>query len=270
MSVIINTNVAAITAASNLSMSNDQLTQAIAELSSGSKITSSADDPGGLAVSMRLTAAIDDSNATDTNVQDATSFLQTQDGALTTVGNILDRISELQTLSTNVTESPSDIANYNTEFTSLQSEISALAGSQFNGVNLFGGTTLAVSTTADGSAAGDVTISQSNLAGDANVSAITGAANLSALTSAQVTSAITSVASMLAANGAETSQLGFASSMLTTNENNLTSANSTITDVDVAKESTALARDNIMVQAGTSMLAQANSSDQNVLKLLQG
>ena len=270
MSVIINTNVAAITAASNLSMANDQLTQAISELSSGSKITSSADDPGGLAVSMRLTAAIDDSNATNTNVQDATSFLQTQDGALTTVGNILDRVSELQTLSTNVTETPSDIANYNTEFTSLQSEINTLAGGQFNGVNLFGGTSLTVSTTADGSATGNVSVTQSNLAANASVAAVTGAANLAALTSTQVTAAITAVAGMIAANGAQTSQLGFASSMLSTNENNLTSANSNITDVDVAQESTALARDNIMVQAGTSMLAQANSTDQSVLKLLQG
>jgi flagellin len=272
MSVTINTNMAATTAATNLGTANASLQKVLAELSSGSKITSPADDAGGLAVSMRMNAAIGRSGAANTNVQNATSFLQTQDGALSTVGNILDRISELKTLSTDVTKNAGDIANYNTEFTALQGEIGTLAGGQFNGVNLFGAApaaTLAVSTTEDGSAAGDVNITQSNLAADTNVAAITGAANLAAITTTQTTDAITAVAGFRAQNGADTSRLQFASDMLSTNQNNLTAANSRITDVDVAQASTQLARDNIMVQAGTSMLAQANSSTQSVLKLLQ-
>ena len=99
--------------------------------------------------------------------------------------------------------------------------------------------------------------------------AVSGAANLAAVTTTQVTAAITSVASFRAQNGADSSRLQFASDMLQVNRNNLEAANSRIADVDVAKESTSLARHNIMVQAGTSMLSQANSSTQAVLKLLQ-
>jgi len=269
MSVIINTNTSATLASTNLSSANAMLQKSLARLSSGSKITSPADDAGGLAVSMRMEAAIHRSDAANTNVQNATSFLQTQDGALNTVGKILDRVSELKTLSTDVTKNAGDVANYDTEFTALQAEITKLASAKFNGVALFGGSTLTVSTTEDGAAAGDVDITQSDLAADANVAAITGAANLAAITTANADSAITSVAGFRAQNGADSSRLQFASDMLSVNANNLTAANSRITDVDVAKESTALARNNIMVQAGTSMLAQANSSTQSVLKLLQ-
>jgi flagellin len=269
MSVIINTNTSATLASTNLGTANAMLQKSLARLSSGSKITSPADDAGGLAVAMRMEAAIHRSDAANTNVQNATSFLQTQDGALNTVGKILDRVSELKTLSTDITKNAGDIANYDTEFTALQAEITKLTSAKFNGIDLFGGTTLTVSTTEDGAASGDVDITQSDLAADANVAAITGAANLAAITTANADSAITSVAGFRAQNGADSSRLQFASDMLSVNANNLEAAHSRITDVDVAKESTALARNNIMVQAGTSMLAQANSSTQSVLKLLQ-
>jgi flagellin len=269
MSVIINTNTAATLAATNLGKANSMLQKSMARLSSGSKLSSSSDDAGGLGVSMRLSAAIKRSDAADTNVQNAISFLQTQDGALDSVGKVLSRIAELKTLSLDVTKSTTDIANYDTEFTALKGEITKQAGGTFNGVALFGGTTVNVSTTEDGSAAGNVAISKSDLAANASVAAITGAANLAAVTATSVDSAITAVAGFRAQNGADSSRLQFASDMLQVNRNNLEAANSRIADVDVAKESTALARNNIMVQAGTSMLAQANSSTQAVLKLLQ-
>ena len=269
MSVIINTNTAATLAATNLGKANSMLQKSMSRLSSGSKLSSSSDDAGGLGVSMRLGAAIKRSDAADSNVQNAISFLQTQDGTLDSVGKVLVRIAELKTLSLDVTKSAADIANYDTEFTSLKGEITKQAGSTFNGVALFGGTTVNVSTTEDGAAAGNVAITKSNLAADSAVAAITGGANLAAITSANVDAAITSVAGFRAQNGADSSRLQFASDMLQVNRNNLESANSRIADVDVAKESTSLARNNIMVQAGTSMLAQANSSTQAVLKLLQ-
>lgn len=269
MPVIINTNTSATLAATNLGSANSMLQKSLARLSSGSKITSPSDDAGGLAVSMRMGAAIRRSDAADTNVQNAISFLQTQDGALKTVGKVLERISELKTLSLDVTKNAGDVANYDTEFTALKAEITKLGGGTFNGVTLFGGTTINVSTTEDGLAAGDVAINKSNLIANANVAAITGGANLAAITVANVDSALTSVAGFRAQNGAESSRLVFASEMLTVNRNNLEAANSRIADVDVAKESTALARHNIMVQAGTSMLAQANTSSQAVLRLLQ-
>ena len=269
MSVIINTNTAATLAATNLGKANSMLQKSMARLSSGSKLTSSSDDAGGLAVSMRLGAAISRSDAANTNVQNAVSFLQTQDGALDSVGKVLSRISELKTLSLDVTKSAADVANYDTEFKSLQGEITKQSAGTFNGVALFGGSTVNVSTTEDGAAAGDVAITKSDLAADASVVAITGAANLAALTNTSATAAITAVAGFRAQNGADSSRLSFASDMLQVNRNNLEAANSRIADVDVAQESTALARHNIMVQAGTSMLAQANSSTQAVLKLLQ-
>jgi len=269
MPVIINTNTAATLAATNLGKANSMLQKSMARLSSGSRITSPADDAGGLAVSMKLGAAIRRSEAADSNVQNAISFLQTQDGALDSVGKVLTRISELKTLSLDVTKSPADIANYDTEFTALKAEVTKLSVGSFNAVALFGGTTVNVSTTEDGLAAGDVAISKSNLAADASVAAITGGANLAAITVLQTTDAITSVAGFRAKNGADSSRLQFSSDMLNVSRNNLEAANSRIADVDVAKESTALARNNIMAQAGTSMLAQANSSSQAVLKLLQ-
>ena len=267
MGLYINTNISASLAARNLSSSNDMLQKSLARLSSGSKITSPADDAGGLAVSMKLTAAIARTDATSTNISNAVSFLQTQDGSLKTASAVMNRISELKTLSTDVTKSASDIADYDSEFTALKAQLTSLATGTFNGVALFsaGATTLAVTTSED--ATQTLNITKSDLA--ANVATITAAANLAAVTTAVTTTAITAVATSRAQNGAETSRLGFAGDVLATNRTNLEAANSRIVDVDVAYESTRFAKNNILVQAGTSMLAQANASTQSALKLLQ-
>jgi len=265
MSLVINTNTAASAAAANLNSSNAMLQKSLARLSSGSKIVSPADDAGGLAVSMRMEAAIRRTDATSTNVANATSFLQTQDGALKNASKVLERIAELKTLSTDVTKSATDIANYDTEFTALKGELTNMAGNKFNGVNLFGGGTLTVGTSEDG--AQSLNITQSDLA--TNVATVTGAANLAAVNVSDVSDAITNVATSRAQNGAESSRLGFAADMLATNRTNLEAANSRIVDVDVAQESTKLARNNILVQAGSAMLAQANASTQSAMRLLQ-
>ena len=268
MSVIINTNMAAIGAAYNLGNSNTALQKSLARLSSGSQIVSSSDDAGGLAVSMNMHATIATTNATNTGISDANSFLQTQDGALSVAGNVLSRMSQLKTEANDPTKNSSDIANYNAEFTALQSQLTDLSAGNFNGIALFvsGGSTLSVSTSADGSTSQAIT--QSNLAGV--TSAITNASSgINGVTSSQLTAAISAVAAERATNGAQASRLNFASQVLSVNATNLTSAVSQITDVDVATESTKLAKNNILVQAGTSMLAQANSSAQSVLKLLQ-
>ena len=274
MSVVINTNTAASGAASSLSVSNQMLQKSLSRLSSGSKIVNPSDDAGGLAVSMRMSAAIKRTNAAENNVANAVSLLQTQDGALKTAGDVLNRISELKTLSTDVTKTTTDTANYDAEFTALKSQLNSLATEKFNGVSLFAagttGSTLSVATSEDGTQA--QTITQGNFAN--TIAGITGATNLAALstsggTSTDVAQTITNLGAMRAQNGAEQSNLGFASTMLTTNATNLEAANSRIVDVDVAKESTKLARANILVQAGTSMLSQANSSSQIALRLLQ-
>ena len=265
MPLVINTNTAASTAAVNLNNNNSMLQKSLARLSSGSKITSPSDDAGGLAVSMRMEAAIRRTDATSTNVANAASFLQTQDGGLKTAGDVINRISELKTLSTDVTKSATDVANYDTEFTALKAQLTSLATGTFNGVAMFGGGTLAVGTSEDGLQTLNVT--KADLA--TNVSAITGGANLGAITTAVINTALTSVATSRAQNGADSSRLGFAGDMLTVNRTNLEAANSRIVDVDVASESTKLARNNILVQAGAAMLAQANASTQSVLTLLR-
>jgi flagellin len=267
MSLTINTNTAAIGAAYNLNQSNAKLQQALAELSSGSKIVNPSDDAGGLAVSMRMSATIADTNAASTNVANATSLLQTQDGSLSVAGDILTRMSELETMANDPTKNSGDIANYNAEFTALKGQLTDLTSGTFNGVALFasGGSTLSVGISADGSLT--QTVTQSNLAGQ--TSTITGASSLTSLTLTQITTALTAVATMRAQNGAESSGLNFATQTLAANSTNLQAANSRITDVDVAAESTELAKDNVLVQAGASMLSQANSSSQVALKLLQ-
>ena len=265
MPLVINTNTAASAAAVNLNNNSSMLQKSLARLSSGSKITSPADDAGGLAVSMKLDAAIRRTDAANTNVANAISFLQTQDGGLKTAGAVLNRISELKTLSTDVTKSASDIANYDTEFTALKAQLTSITTATFNGVALFGGGTLTVGTSEDGTQS--LAITQSALA--TNVTAITAAANLAAVTTAVATTALTNVATSRAQNGSDASRLSFSADLLTVNRTNLEAANSRIVDVDVASESTKLARNNILVQASTAMLAQANASSQSVLTLLR-
>ena len=270
MSVVINTNYAATVASNNLATSNSMLQKSLNRLSSGSKIVSPADDAGGLAVSMKLSASAVRQGAVANNIGNAVSLLQSQDGALKVTGQVLQRISELRVLNDDVTKSTSDKANYNAEFTALQSQLTANAAEKFNGVSLFGTTSIgSVAVNEDGSTV--VAIAARDLANSSTgVGSVTAAASLGAINISTISTAIENVATFRAINGSEQSRLGFASELVTVNKANLEAANSRIIDVDVAAESTQLARWNILVQAGTSMLAQANQSPQSALKLLQG
>ncbi len=274
MSVVINTNSSATVASNNLAASNGMLQKSLNRLSSGSKIVSPADDAGGLAVSMKLTAAAKRSGAAAVNIGNSVSFLQTQDGVLKVSAKVLERISELKTLYNDPTKNTTDLANYDSEFTSLQAQLTSLAAETFNGVSVFGTNTLTVSVTEDGNTTSAVTIAARNLGSTASgiggltVSSISSLGSAS-LTLSSITSAIQNVATFRAQNGAEQSRLGFASELLVTNKANLEAATSRIVDVDVAQESTQLARWNTLVQAGTAMLSQANQSAQTALRLLQ-
>jgi flagellin len=274
MPVVINTNSAATVAANNLAASNASLQRSLNRLSSGSKIVNPSDDAGGLAVSMKLSAAAVRQGAVASNIGNATSYLQTQDGALKVTGKILDRISELKTLYSDPTKNSDDLANYDSEFTALQDQLTAITNEKFNGVALFGSTDLTVNVTEDASSSSAVTIQARDL-GDSSdgIGAIT-ATGVQTLGSSgfdlsDITDAIQNVATMRAENGAEQSRLGFASELLTVNKANLEAASSRIVDVDVAQESTQLARWNVLVQSGTAMLSQANQSAQTALRLLQ-
>jgi flagellin len=285
MSVVINTNSAATSAAYNLSNTNVNLQRSLNRLSSGSRINSSADDAGGLAVSMKMSASIRRTDATLANVNNSLSFLQTQDGVLKTADKILNRMSELATLAQDVTKAPSDLALYDTELSQLKGQLNLMVGEEFNGISLFDNgvsagsagmdvaSTLTVVTSHDGDQT--VGITQVDLefisasVGTASGDGMDISSNAGAQTAVDtIQTVIQNLATIRANNGAEQSRLTFAADMLAVNKTNLEAANSRIIDVDVADESTKLARFNILQQAGTAMLAQANQSTQSILRLI--
>jgi len=273
MAVVINTNYSATVASNNLAASNSMLQKSLNRLSSGSKIVNPSDDAGGLAVSMKLSAAAKRQGAVSNNIGNSVSFLQTQDGALKVAAKVLDRISELKTLYSDPTKNTSDLANYDSEFTALQSQLTAITSEKFNGVSLFStGSGLTVYATEDSSTSSAVTLAARDLSSTSSGIGSVTASGVSSLGTSislsTITTAIQNVATMRANNGAEQSRLGFAGELLTANKANLEAATSRITDVDVAQESTQLARWNTLVQAGTAMLSQANGSAQTALRLL--
>ncbi len=150
-------------------------------------------------------------------------------------------------------------ANYESEFDQLKTELGNLAGAKFNGISLFGSSDLTVFTNEDSTQS--ATLTGIDLSGD------TSSVDISSLST--ITDAIKAVATDRATNGAAQSVLGFAAEVLTVNKTNLEAATSRIQDVDVASESTQLARWNILVQSGTAMLSQANQSAQSAMRLLQ-
>ena len=245
------------------------LSKSLARLSSGSKITSPEDDSAGLAVSMKLNSQIARIDATSNNVGNAISLNQTQDGYLQKVNDALSRMSELSVLSQDVTKSASDKSLYNQEFQTLGTYINDVATKDFNGVSLFSGTTQNVTTDSDANtfATTGVNLGASTYT-TATASTIDTTANaVTALTN--IKSAITQLAKDRANIGSNIEALGYYNDQLGTLKNNLSAANSRITDVDVAQESTKYAKYNILVQAGTAMLAQANAQPQSALRLLQ-
>jgi flagellin len=247
------------------------LSKSLARLSSGSKITSPADDSAGLAVSMKLNAQIARIDAANSNVGNAISLNQTQDGYLSKVSDALSRMSELAVLSLDVTKSASDKSLYNQEFTTLGSYINDVATKDFNGVSLFAGTDQAVTTDSDAKTFSSTGVALTGTAGATYTTATASTIDTTTHATTALTNikaAITQLASDRANLGSNIESLGYYSDQLNTLKNNLSAANSRITDVDVAQESTKYAKYNILVQAGTAMLAQANAQPQSALRLL--
>ena len=267
--MVINTNLSAQSSASLLMQSSTELSKSLARLSSGSKVTSPSDDSAGLAVSMNLTAQMGRNTAAQNNVGDALAFNQTQDGYLQQVTNALDRMSELSIQSQDVTKSDSDRGLYQQEFNTLANYVNNVATKDFNGVSLFDGSSLNVTVDSDAKTftMTGVDMTGSNFKNLLSDSIGTTAGAISALT--DVKTAISALAADRANIGANIEALTNYSNQLSTLNNNLSSANSQIMDVDVAQESTNYAKYNILVQTGTAMLAQANSLPQIALKLLQ-
>ena len=269
--MVINTNISALNSARNLSESSNALAKSIQRLSSGSKLTSPEDDAAGLGVSMKFEAQISRIGAVQNNLGNAVSFAQTQDGFLQKVGKALDRMSELATLSQDVTKTDNDRLMYNTEYAKLSAYVTDLGKKDFNGVSLFNNAALGVTTDSDANTVAMTALTFTSGGGPiftaTGNSVATAGGAVTALTNLK--SAITSLASDRANVGANISVMSSYLDQQSVLKNNLSQANSRIKDVDVADESTKYARFNILVQSGTAMLAQANQSTQGVLKLLQ-
>lgn len=269
VNMVINTNISAANGARLLAESTTQLQKSLARLSSGSKIVNPEDDAAGLAVSMRFDAQINRNKAAISNISNALSFNQTRDGYLQKVQKALDRMSELAVLAQDVTKTDADRALYDKEFKSLASFITETASKDFNGVSLFDGATLDVTIDSEATtfamAGVNLGATAYTEATDASIDTAENAAD--ALT--KVKTAIEQLATDRATVGANNARLSYTSEQLSILNTNLEASNSRIKDVDVAEESTKFARYNILVQAGTAMLAQANASPQYALRLLQ-
>jgi len=279
----INTNPAASAAALHLTRSQDMLSKSLNKLSSGSRIVQPSDDAAGLAVSEKFEAQGRRIQAALTNVQNAVSYVQTADGFMSGMSKVLARMSELSVLAKDVTKNTEDVALYQKEFLALQQQLRDTVGGgsvvsplgTFNSVPLFAPNVTGLTVTIGEAAGQTLTISETNLQdGPLGILlAQTGTSFNIEVTnpsiSSMVTDAIQDVASERASLGAVQSRLELAVNTLQVQGQILEAATSRIRDVDVALESTIFAKNNILVQSGTAMLAQANQLPNTVLKLLQ-
>ncbi|AIQ65880.1 flagellin [Paenibacillus stellifer] len=271
MGMFINTNVGAINANRNLSFNNTQMSKTMEKLSSGYRINRAADDAAGLAISEKMIYQINGLNQAQRNAQDGISLLQTAEGDLTEVHSMLQRMNTLANQAANGTYQDTDRDNLQAEVDQLVKEIDRITlNSNFNGVKLLNGTTASVNFQI-GVTSGEqlqVTLS-SMLASSIGIDALdisTSAAAAAALST--IKTAIEQVSTTRANLGAYQNRLEHTINSLGVTSENLSAANSRIKDADMATEMTAFTKNQILVQAGTAMLAQANSAPQAVLKLL--
>ena len=280
MGISINTNVAATRSGMYLASNHANLQKSLDRLSSGRRITEPADDAGGLAVSMKLEHSSTMLQAVSRNISNAVSLLQVQDGILKSAADIVTRVGELKAMFDDVTKSTADGDLYEAELADLAAQITAMhTNSTFNGINLFatGGATLTVNL--DDVSATTFNINTPDLSGATNVAEIITASTAGAggggsladadLTTQQISDALEEVAALRAGNGGEVRRLQYSQANVDTQVTNLIAANGRIVDVDIAHETTNLAKQQVLVQASAAMTAQANMSNDVALLLLQ-
>jgi flagellin len=274
---VINTNTSALRAQNGSRLANMQLQTAMERLSTGKRINSAKDDAAGLAIANSMTAQIRGMNQGIRNSNDGISMAQTAEGALGEVSNMLQRIRELAVQASSGTYSADDRTNLQAEVSELQTQItSILDNTEFNGVKLFDGSAGASGTVTiqTGANAGDtVDLTFSDLGADTTMTAAL-AVDVTALAGdgselTELSDAISTIATTRAELGASQSRLQSTVNNLNSNVANLSDARSRIQDTDFAKETTELAKAQVLAQASTAMLAQANQSAQGVLSLLR-
>lgn len=274
MALVIQTNTASMAAAKNLQTNQKQLAGSFQKLSSGFRVNTAADDAAGLAVSESMKSQIRSYTVAERNAGDAISMAQTAEGALGEVHDILGRMRELAVQSANGSLTNNDRGYLNQEFGALKSEVTRIQGSaKFNGVTLLQATAAAVKFQVGlnnvGSDQIDVTfggVSLTNVAsgGSADVSGQTAALT----TLATIDSAIGNVSSYRSKFGAAMNRLDVATSNIQTMRLNISAANSRIRDVDVASETSNLSKNQVLSQAGASILAQTNQMPQLAFGLI--
>lgn len=323
MSLVINTNVAALNAYNNLNMNQTNLDSAFAQLSSGLRINKAADDSSGLAISQGLTSQINGLTQANSNVQDGINVAQIADGSLGTVQNILQRMRTLVVQAGNTgTQDPTSLSAIQTEMTSLNAELDNISSqTTFGSTNLLDGTYKGVfQVGSNGGTANTITLDLTSGNGFDGVSStslgsgtVTGASGSADPTStgfsgvasgtlstlnivkynatgytpndaasgtsygstqaeddlAVIDHAISQVSTARSSIGAVQNEMTYTSANLQTAITNITASRSNLTDADLATQVTAMTQEQILTSAATSVLAQANSAPQAILKLLQ-
>jgi flagellin len=284
----INTNIVSLNAQRNLNKSQSSLSISMQRLSSGMRVNSAKDDAAGLAIAERMNAQVKGMNVAARNANDGISLAQTAEGALGAVGDALQRMRELAVQARNSTNSDSDKDSLDKEFGELAKEIQrVLGGTTFNGKAILGAqaATLTFQVGANTTSDDTISIATSNMTSLASITTLAGTdnagtgrakidstANATAIATviADIDSALDLVNSERATMGASQNRFEAVISNLQTSVENQSAARSRIMDADFAAETAAMSRAQILQQAGTAMVAQANQLPQQVLKLLQG
>jgi flagellin len=271
----INTNTLSLNAQRNLNASQASLATSVQRLSSGLRVNSAKDDAAGLAIAERMNAQVRGMNVAIRNANDGISLAQTAEGAIGQVSNMLQRMRELAVQSANATNSSGDRANLNSEFSQLASEITrTLSGTKFNGTDILaaGAGTQTFQVGAD--AADTVAITTTNLSGSAAITAVTGGgittAALATTALGNIDTALNTVNTERAVYGAVNARFESIIATLAVSVENQAASRGRIVDADFAMETANLSRTQILQQAGSAMVAQANQLPQQVLSLLKG
>jgi len=277
MASFINTNMASLNTQNNLNKSQSALNQSIQRLSSGMRVNSAKDDAAGMAIASRMDSVIRGQNVAVRNANDAISFSQTAEGALTKISDNLQRMRELSVQSANGTNGDDDRESLNTEFAQLQDEIIRITdNTKFNGINVLDGTSHNFQIGSGTDADNVIQITSADMsAGDVADAADSGAVDIT--TEAGATAAIDAIDLALKEvntenikHGANQNRFSAVISTLQVSVENQTTARIRIMDTDYASETATMARGQILQQAGMAMLAQANQLPNGVMALMRG
>ena len=278
MALVVDTNMNALIIENTLTNTNNQVSSSLQKLSSGLRINSAKDDPAGQAIGNSFKASIAAMNVATQNANQAQSMLQTADGAYSQINDILVQMKALATEAASGQQTSNNLSSLNGEFLKLQGEIDQIAQStQYGTTNLIDGSSTATNGITFQVGATNIGNNQIivsfNGATTGCLSVASSSVGIGSLVSAQaamtaIDNALTSINAYMGNVGAFQNQLQYTVSNLTTSIQNYTSSESTIMDVDMAAEVSNLTKNQILQQAGTAMLAQANAQPQQILKLL--